>query len=104
VALGWYLDGHVTAVVGTHTHIPTADARVLPKGTGYITDLGMVGPRDSVLGMSVDRVLERFLTQLPNRFEVAEGPAVLSGVVIEADPATGTCHRITTVSSEWPPN
>ena len=73
-AMGWHLDGRVTAVTGTHTHVPTADARVLPSGTAYISDVGMTGPRDSIIGFRLDTVLPRFLRHLPTRFEVAEGP------------------------------
>jgi hypothetical protein len=83
VAMGWYLDGRVSAVIGTHTHVRTADARVLPGGTAYITDAGMCGPRDSVIGVKKELVLERFLTQLPVRFEVADGDVWLEGVVVE---------------------
>ena len=84
VTMGHYLDGRVSAVVGTHTHVPTADARVLPKGTAYVTDLGMVGARDSVLGMEYEPVLERFLTQLPNRWDpVKTGPAVFNSVFVQ---------------------
>ncbi|MBM3451170.1 MAG: TIGR00282 family metallophosphoesterase, partial [Armatimonadetes bacterium] len=85
VALGWYLAGRVTAVVGTHTHVQTADERILPGGTAYITDVGMTGPRDGVIGMDRTTILERFLTQLPARFEVASGPVQFSAVVIDAD-------------------
>jgi 2',3'-cyclic-nucleotide 2'-phosphodiesterase len=88
-AMGWYLDGRVSAVVGTHTHVPTADARVLPKGTAYISDVGMTGPRDSIIGFSLETVLPRFLTHLPTRFSVAEGPVTLNAVVIEAERKTG---------------
>lgn len=83
VAMGWYLDGRVSAVIGTHTHVRTADARVLPGGTAYITDAGMCGPRDSVIGVKKELVLERFLTQLPVRFEVADDDVWLEGVVVE---------------------
>lgn len=82
-AMGWFLDGRVSAVVGTHTHVPTADAVVLPGGTAYITDVGMNGPWQSVIGMNKDRALERFLTQLPVRLEVAQGPGMLAAVLIE---------------------
>ena len=94
-AMGWYLDGRVTAVVGTHTHVPTADARVLPKGTAYISDIGMTGPRDSVIGFSLETVLPRFLTHLPTRFAVAEGPVSFNAVVIEADRGSGRATSIT---------
>jgi metallophosphoesterase (TIGR00282 family) len=83
VAMGWLLDGRVSAVIGTHTHVRTADARVLPGGTAYITDAGMCGPRDSVIGVKKELVLERLLTQLPVRFEVADGDVWLEGVVVE---------------------
>ena len=94
IALGWYLDGRVTAVLGTHTHVPTADERVLPGGTAYITDLGMTGPYDSVIGMDKESVIRKFLSQLPARFEVAKGDVRLSGVLIEADLATGRAQSI----------
>lgn len=87
-AMGWHLDGRVTAVIGTHTHVPTADCRVLPRGTGYCTDAGMCGPRDSIIGDEVEAVLERFRTQLPTRLPAADGPAILNGVVVEADTST----------------
>lgn len=85
MALGWYLDGRVSAVFGTHTHVPTADARLLHRGTAYVTDIGMTGPRDSVLGVKVEPVIQKFLTQLPAKFDVATGPVVLQGVVIDID-------------------
>ncbi len=93
-AMGWHLDGRVTAVVGTHTHVPTADARVLPEGTAYISDVGMTGPRDSVIGFRLDTVLPRFLRHLPTRFEVAEGPVSLNAALIEADRVTGKALSI----------
>jgi metallophosphoesterase (TIGR00282 family) len=88
-AMGWHLDGRVSAVVGTHRHVQTADERILPQGTAYITDLGMTGPTDSVIGVEPALALQRFLTQMPNRFEPAKGPAALHGVVIRIDPETG---------------
>lgn len=94
VALSWYLDGRVSAVVGTHTHIQTADERVLPGGTAYITDIGMTGPRNSVIGVKVDLVLQKFTTQMPVRFEVAEGPYQFNAVVIEVDNQTGKAVSI----------
>lgn len=94
VTMGWYLDGRVTAVVGTHTHIPTADERVLPGGAAYITDVGMTGPYDSVIGITKETILERFLTQMPARFEAAEKDARLSAVLIQAEPETGRAVRI----------
>jgi metallophosphoesterase (TIGR00282 family) len=94
VAIGWYLDRRVTAVLGTHTHVQTADEMVLPGGTAYITDVGMTGPYHSVIGIQTDLVLSRFLTQLPVKFEVARGPRQLSAVVVEADGATGKATAI----------
>ena len=94
VAMGWYLNGRVSAVVGTHRHVQTADERVLPGGTAYITDLGMTGPIDSVIGVDKDLILQRFLTQMPIRFEAAKGPAALHGAVITVDPETGRASEI----------
>jgi len=94
VAMGWYLDGRVTAVIGTHTHIPTADTRVLPHGTAYQTDVGMTGPYDSVIGVEKKLVLQRFLTSVPNRFEPATGDVKLCGVVIDCDEQTGRARSI----------
>ena len=85
IAMGWHLDGRVAAVVGTHTHVQTSDARVLPGGTAYITDVGMTGPLESVIGVRTDIIVQRFLTEMPQRFEVAEGPARLDAVVITAE-------------------
>ena len=101
VAIGYYLDGRVSAVVGTHTHIPTSDTRVLPKGTAYVTDLGMVGALHSVLGMEFEPVLQRFLTQLPNRFgPVDRGPAVFNSVLIQIDDETGRAQSIERLDRE----
>jgi metallophosphoesterase (TIGR00282 family) len=83
VAMGWYLDGRVTACVGTHTHVPTADARVLPGGTAYVTDVGMTGPRESVIGVERDLAVRRFLTNTPVKFETAQGDPWLNGVLID---------------------
>jgi len=94
VALGWYLDGRVTAVLGTHTHIPTADARVLPSGTAFITDVGMSGPYDSVIGVETELVLNRFLTGMPGKFEAAKGNPKMCAVIIGCDGATGRAHSI----------
>jgi metallophosphoesterase (TIGR00282 family) len=94
VAMGWYLDGRVTAVAGTHRHVQTADERILPGGTAYITDLGMTGPIDSVIGVDKDLILRRFLTQMPIRFEPAKGPAAVCGVVITVDPESGRASEI----------
>ena len=84
LAMGWYLDGRVTACVGTHTHVPTADARVLPGGTAYVSDVGMTGPRDGVIGVERDLAIRRFLTQTPVKFETAGGAAWLNAVVVDA--------------------
>jgi len=94
-ALGHYLDGRVTAVVGTHTHIPTADAEVLPGGTGYITDLGMCGPTDSVIGVRKEHAIARFTDKLPTAFQVAKDRVKIQGVVIVADTKSGKCLEIT---------
>jgi 2',3'-cyclic-nucleotide 2'-phosphodiesterase len=94
-AIGWYLDGKVTAVVGTHTHVQTADNRILPGGTAYISDVGMTGPYDGILGVEKEAVLKRFLTSLPVRFEVPkEGRTQLSAVLIEVDNKTGKASKI----------
>jgi len=85
IAIGWYLDGRATAVVGTHTHVTTADERVLPQGTAYITDVGMTGPHAGVIGMDRTGIIKKFLDALPNRFEVAQGDVQLNGVLIETD-------------------
>ncbi|MEK9148983.1 MAG: TIGR00282 family metallophosphoesterase, partial [Candidatus Desantisbacteria bacterium] len=97
VALGWYLDGRVSAIIGTHTHIPTADARLLPKGTAYITDVGMVGARDSVIGMNKAAILKRFLTQIPERFETAKNDGIFCAVILEIDIDTGHSLSITPI-------
>ena len=94
-AMGWYLDGRVSAVVGTHTHVQTADSRILPNGTGYLTDVGMTGPYDGILGMERDAVITKFLTSLPVRFEVPKtGRTQLSGVYMELDRKTGKCKKM----------
>ncbi len=95
MAMGWYLDGRVSAMVGTHTHVPTADERVLPRGTGYITDVGMTGCYDSVIGMDTQKSLKRFVHKLPERFEVAEGLGTICGVLLDLDESTGLCQTIT---------
>jgi len=94
VAMGWYLDGRATAVLGTHTHIPTADERVLPGGTAYQTDVGMSGPYDSVIGVEKDLVLRKFLTGMPGKFEAAKGNPKMCAALINCDPATGRATRI----------
>jgi metallophosphoesterase (TIGR00282 family) len=98
IAMGWYLDGKATAVVGTHTHVQTADARVLPQGTAYLTDVGMTGPHDGVIGVEKNAVIGKFLNALPTRFETATGDPRLHGVVITADPATGRASAIERLS------
>jgi 2',3'-cyclic-nucleotide 2'-phosphodiesterase len=97
VALGWYLDGKVSAVLGTHTHIQTADEKILPQGTAYLTDAGMTGPYDSVIGRNVADVLERFLTSVPVRFAVAEENVQLHGAVLDIDEKTGKARSIARV-------
>jgi metallophosphoesterase (TIGR00282 family) len=94
VAMGWYLDGRVTAVIGTHTHVPTADSRILPHGTAYQTDVGMSGPYDSVIGVEKDLVLGRFLSGLPGKFEAAKDNPKMSAVVIDCDETTGKARCI----------
>ena len=97
IALGRYLDGQVSLVVGSHTHVQTADEQILPKGTGYISDAGMCGPHDSVLGRDVTAVIRRFVTGLPQRLEVATDKIELRGVVVEVDDNTGLAQKITRV-------
>jgi metallophosphoesterase (TIGR00282 family) len=94
VAMGYHLDGRVSAVVGTHTHVPTCDHRVLPKGTAYCTDLGMTGPYDSVIGVEKDAILQRFLTAMPVRFETAKGDPRLAAAVVDVDPESGRARGI----------
>ena len=98
IALGWYLDGRGSAVVGTHTHVGTVDARLLPKGTAHITDVGMTGPVDSVIGDDVEAVLHRFLSQLPHRLSVGRGNVILNAVLVELD--NGKATSITRVDRE----
>ena len=98
IAMGWFLDGRVTAVVGTHTHVQTADNRVLPKGTAYLTDVGMTGPHDGVIGVEKAPVIDRFLTGMPTRFESASGDPLLHAAIIVADEKTGHATKITRLS------
>lgn len=100
IAMGWYLDGRVTALMGTHTHVQTSDNRVLPKGTGYITDAGMTGPADSVIGMDKKGVLERFYTQMPQKFEVGKDDVEVQGVLITVDRNGNHCLDITRVKEK----
>jgi 2',3'-cyclic-nucleotide 2'-phosphodiesterase len=95
IAMGWHLDGRVSALVGTHTHIQTADARILPQGTAYLTDVGMTGPYDSVVGMRKDIALRRFIRQTPHKFEMATDDVHLSAVLLHIDALTGKAHSIT---------
>ncbi len=95
IALGYYLDGRVAAVFGTHTHVQTSDAMILPKGTAYITDLGMTGPMNSVIGREIAPVLKKFTTGIPAKFEVASGPSVLEGAVLDVDRQSGKVVSIT---------
>ncbi|MGD0278450.1 MAG: TIGR00282 family metallophosphoesterase [Smithella sp.] len=97
-ALGWYLDGEVSAVLGTHTHVQTADEQILPQGTAYISDAGMTGPFDSVIGIKKEAIIERFLTQMPNRFEVARDDIRMQGVIMNIDSATGKANSIERIS------
>jgi len=98
IAMGWFLDGRVTAVVGTHTHVQTADERVLPGGTAYITDVGMTGPHDGVIGVEKAPVIQKFLSGMPTRFEAASGDPILHGVIVTADDASGKATGITRLS------
>jgi metallophosphoesterase (TIGR00282 family) len=94
VGMGRFLDGKVSAVVGSHTHVQTADETILPGGTGFLTDAGMCGPEESILGVKTDQVLQRFLTQMPVRFEVAAGPVLVQGALVDVDDATGRTTAI----------
>jgi len=94
VALGWYFDGQVSAVIGTHTHVQTADERILPGGTAYITDVGMTGPHDSVIGVKKEVAIRKFITQMPVHFQVAKGDLQFLGVLLEIDPSTGKAEKI----------
>jgi metallophosphoesterase (TIGR00282 family) len=98
VAMGWHLDGKVTAVVGTHTHVQTADERILPKGTAYLTDVGMTGPHDSIIGVEVAPALQRFLNGMPSKFETATANPRLNAVIVEADDSTGRATEIERLS------
>lgn len=100
IALGWYLDGLATAIMGTHTHVQTADEKILPKGSAYITDAGMTGPFDSVIGRKKEQILTRFLTQMPTRFEMADKNVWLNGVIVDFDPKTGRANSIERVQEK----
>lgn len=99
-ALAWMVDGQASAVLGTHTHVATADARVLPHGTAFMTDVGMVGPRDSILGVQKETVIQRFLMHMPVRFEVADGPVTVNGVLITVQSTTGLAEEIIRLHEE----
>jgi metallophosphoesterase (TIGR00282 family) len=98
IAMGWHLDGKVTAVVGTHTHVQTADERILPNGTAYLTDVGMTGPHDSIIGVEISAALGRFLTAMPQKFETATGNPRLNAVLVDADEQTGRASDIERLS------
>ncbi len=98
IAMGWHLDGRVTAVVGTHTHVQTADERILPRGTAYLTDVGMTGPHDSIIGVETEAALGRFKNAMPARFETATGNPRLNAVIIDANEATGLATDIERIS------
>ncbi|MFA6078416.1 MAG: TIGR00282 family metallophosphoesterase [Candidatus Omnitrophota bacterium] len=100
IALGWYLDGQVSAIVGTHTHVQTADEKILPAGTAFISDVGMTGPFDGVIGRKKEQIISRFLTQMPTRFEMAEGDIRLNGVIIDIDDKTGRADDIKRVQEK----
>jgi hypothetical protein len=99
-AMGFYLDGRASAVIGTHTHVQTADERVLPGGTAYITDVGMTGPKNSIIGMQPEGIMARFISRLPARFEVARGPVLLSAAVITVNEETGLAEGIQRLQQE----
>jgi metallophosphoesterase (TIGR00282 family) len=99
VAMGWYLDGRISALVGTHTHVQTADERILPGGTAYITDVGMVGPRDSVIGVKKENIIERFLKLMPQKFIVAEDDYLINAVLVEIDEKSGKAGSIKRIST-----
>ena len=101
-AMGWYLDGEVSAVVGTHTHVQTADEKILPKGTAFITDVGMTGPTHSIIGVKTEQIINKFLTHIPCRFETATGEAVLSCVVLDINTKTGLATGIQRLQVTFP--
>jgi metallophosphoesterase (TIGR00282 family) len=103
LAMGWHLDGRFSAVLGSHTHVPTADARILPKGTALVADAGMVGPRDSVLGIEPSIIVARYLDHLPRRFEVASGIVQFNSVIVDVDDETGRAVSIERLDREWEP-
>lgn len=102
IAFGYYVDGKVSAVIGTHTHVQTADEKILPGGTAYITDVGMTGPADSVIGIDKEQIIERFLLQMPKKFETAKGVGIFSAVVIEIDEGSGKASAIQRLMLNYP--
>ena len=100
IAMGWYLDGSVSAIIGTHTHVQTADEHILPNGTAFLCDAGMTGPFDSVIGRKKEQILSRFITQMPTRFEMAEGDIRLNGAIIDIDEKTGKANSIKRVQEK----
>lgn len=102
IAFGYFIDGKVSAVIGTHTHVQTADERILPGGTAYITDVGMTGPYDSIIGIKKEQIIDRFLTNMPMRFEVAKGEGIFSAVVIEIEEDTGKANAIQRLQLKYP--
>ena len=101
IAFGWFMDGLASAVLGTHTHVQTADERVLPEGTAYITDVGMTGPHDSVIGAEKEVAIQRFVNQLPARFEPASGDVKLCGALLDIDEDTGKARQIDRLRIDW---
>ncbi len=102
IAFGYYVDGNVSAVIGTHTHVQTADEKILPGGTAYITDVGMTGPVNSIIGIEIDQIIQRFLTNMPMRFEVAKGDCTLSAVILEINEETGKATAIQRLQLSYP--
>jgi len=102
VAFGYFVDGKASAVIGTHTHVQTADEKILPHGTAYITDVGMTGPAHSVIGIEVAQIIQRFLTGMPDRFETAQGKGILSAAVLDIDAGTGKANRIQRIQLSYP--
>ncbi|MDP3791270.1 MAG: TIGR00282 family metallophosphoesterase [Candidatus Omnitrophota bacterium] len=100
MAMGWFLDGSVSAIIGTHTHVQTADEKILPKGTAFLTDAGMTGPFDSVIGRNKEQILTRFISQMPTKFEMAEGDVQLHGAIIDIDEKTGKAESIKRVQEK----
>lgn len=100
IALGWFLDGEISAIIGTHTHVQTADEKILPKGTAFLTDAGMTGPFDSVIGRNKEQIITRFMTQMPAKFEVPEGDIQLHGAIVDIDEKTGKAEAIKRVQEK----